>query len=70
MVTVQSDRAENFDQPVAVCFPNTMGLAPGAAAAFWSFNHDSGEWEIAAAMTAIDEDGDPRRPEHEVGGPA
>lgn len=56
-ITVQSDGAENFDQPVPVRFPNlvdpTTGerLPPGARTALVSFNHDLGRWEVAGSMT-------------------
>ncbi|MCZ6672007.1 MAG: hypothetical protein O7C75_03615 [Verrucomicrobia bacterium] len=60
--TVQTDGASNFDTPAPVKFPNLPDpvtgkvLPPGAKTALWSFNHDSGRWEIQGSMT-ISEDG-------------
>ncbi|HEY8133173.1 MAG TPA: SdrD B-like domain-containing protein, partial [Thermoanaerobaculia bacterium] len=57
VITVQTDGASNFDRPVPACFPNlpspTTGqpLAPNSASALWSFNHDTGQFEIAGPMT-------------------
>ncbi len=57
VITVQTDGPQNFDQPVPICFPNLpdpvtgQPLPPGAKSALWSFNHDTGEWEIAGPMT-------------------
>ncbi|MBL9176289.1 MAG: hypothetical protein JNL10_22290 [Verrucomicrobiales bacterium] len=57
VITVQTDGPQNFDQPVPVRFPNLPDpltgapLAPGAKSALWSFNHDTGTWEIAGPMT-------------------
>ncbi|MBE7499885.1 MAG: hypothetical protein HS113_06160 [Verrucomicrobiales bacterium] len=57
-ITVQSDGAENFDQPVPVRFPNlpspTTGqrVPPGEQTALVSFNHDLGRWEVVGTMTA------------------
>jgi len=57
VITVQTDGATNFDQPVSVCFPNLPDpetgavLAPGEKSALWSFNHDTGEFEIKGPMT-------------------
>lgn len=56
VITVQTDGAQNFDRPVPVCFPNLpdprtgRALAPGADSALWSFDHDTGEWEVVGAM--------------------
>jgi RHS repeat-associated protein len=56
VITVQTDGPENFDVPVSVCFPNlpqpatNQPLAPGAESALWSFNHDTGEFEVVGAM--------------------
>src|SRR6185369_17147560 len=56
VITVQTDGGENFDKPVPVCFPNlpdrTTGLplAPGAPSTLWSFNHDTGQFEVVGAM--------------------
>jgi hypothetical protein len=57
VITVQTDGASNFDRPVPACFPNlpspTTGqpLAPNSESALWSFNHDTGQFEIAGPMT-------------------
>ncbi|MGB6223695.1 Ig-like domain-containing protein [Haloferula sp.] len=61
VITIQSDGPRNFDRPVPVCFPNSPDpetgevLPPGAKSALWSFDHDTGEWEIAGAMTVTDD---------------
>jgi hypothetical protein len=57
VITVQTDGATNFDTPAPVCFPNLpdpetgIVLAPGEKSALWSFNHDTGMFEIAGPMT-------------------
>ena len=57
VITIQTDGATNFDQPVPVRFPNlpdpVTGLkpSPGAKTALFSFDHDTGRWEIAGPMT-------------------
>jgi hypothetical protein len=57
VITIQSDPPGNFDIPAPVCFPNLPDpvtgilLPPGAKTALWSFNHDSGQWEIQGSMT-------------------
>ena len=57
VITVQTDGATNFDVPVPVCFPNmpdrTTGamLGPGDKSALWSFNHDSGRFEVVGPAT-------------------
>lgn len=57
VITVQTDGPSNFDRPVPVLFPNlpdpTSGrlLQPGEKSALWSFNHDTGNWEIQGSMT-------------------
>ncbi len=57
VITIQTDGPSNFAQPVAIRFPNlpdpTTGekLAPGAKAALWSYNHDTGRWEMQGSMT-------------------
>jgi hypothetical protein len=62
VITIQTDGATNFDRPVPVSFPNTpdpvtgQALPPRAKSALWSFDHDTGEWEIAGTMT-VTEDG-------------
>jgi hypothetical protein len=63
VITVQTDGPENFYAPVSVRFPNLpdpltgVRLAPGEKAALWSFNHDTGHWEIQGPMT-VSEDGE------------
>ncbi|NKB23869.1 MAG: hypothetical protein GKR87_05725 [Kiritimatiellae bacterium] len=55
VITVQTNRAANFDEPVPVCFPNlpepgtTNPLPPGAKTTLWSFNHDAGRWEVVGS---------------------
>jgi hypothetical protein len=62
VITVQTDGASNFDQPVPVCFPNLpdpalgMPLPPGTPSWLYSFNHDTGHWEAVGSMT-VTEDG-------------
>ncbi len=57
VITIQTDGPSNFDRPVPVRFPNLPDretgepLPPGAKSALWSFNHDTGNWEIAGSMT-------------------
>ncbi|HET7435886.1 MAG TPA: kelch repeat-containing protein [Thermoanaerobaculia bacterium] len=56
VITVQTDGGANFDKPVPACFPNLAtatgpALAPGAKSALWSFNHDTGQFEIVGPMT-------------------
>ncbi|MCC7374513.1 MAG: Ig-like domain-containing protein [Verrucomicrobiales bacterium] len=57
VITIQTDGPMNFDQPVPVRFPNLpdpitkVKLAPGAKTALWSFNHDTGLWEIVGPAT-------------------
>ncbi len=57
VLTVQSDGPSNFGAPVPARFPNLPDpvtgvlLAPGAKSALWSFNHDTGRWEIQGSMT-------------------
>ncbi len=57
VITVQTDGPANFDRPVPVRFPNLPDpvtgkkLAPGAKSALWSFDHDTGRWEIQGPMT-------------------
>ncbi|GEM_PF-3022098 len=38
-----------FDPPIAVEFPNMVGLPPGAIAYFLSFDHDTSRFEIVAS---------------------
>ena len=62
VITVQTSAgASNFDAPVPACFPNLPDsegdvLPPGAETALWSFNHDTGFWEVVGPMT-VNEDG-------------
>jgi hypothetical protein len=62
VITVQTDGPTNFDVPVPVCFPNLPApnsgetLAPGEKSALWSFNHDTGRFEVVGSMT-VTEDG-------------
>jgi hypothetical protein len=57
VITVQTDGPTNFDVPVPVRFPNLPDpltgevLPPGAKTALWSFNHDTGRWEVQGTMT-------------------
>ncbi|MEM7002647.1 MAG: DUF6531 domain-containing protein, partial [Pseudomonadota bacterium] len=57
VITVQTDGATNFAEPVPICFPNLPDpitgqvLAPGDPTALLSFNHDTGRFEVAGAMT-------------------
>lgn len=62
VITIQTDGGSNFDIPVPVTFPNLpdpetgVKLPPGAKSALFSFNHDTGEWEVVGPMT-VTEDG-------------
>ncbi|HYS54652.1 MAG TPA: SdrD B-like domain-containing protein, partial [Thermoanaerobaculia bacterium] len=58
VITVQTDGASNFDRPVPACFPNIANpltgappLPPNSTSALWSFNHDTGQFEIVGPMT-------------------
>ncbi|MSU62119.1 MAG: hypothetical protein EXS31_06945 [Pedosphaera sp.] len=57
VITVPTDGPSNFDRPVPVRFPNLPDpqtgkkLGPGEKSALWSFNHDTGTWEIVGPMT-------------------
>ena len=61
VITVQTDGPTNFDVPTPVRFPNLPDpvtgelLPPGAKSALWSFNHDTGRWEIQGSMTVSDD---------------
>ena len=61
VITVQTDGPSNFDKPVPACFPNlpdpTTGqkLPPGSKSALWSFNHDTGRFEVVGPMTVSDD---------------
>lgn len=58
VITIQTDGPQNFERPVPIRFPNLpdpitgLKLPPGAKSALWSFNHDTGRWELQGAMTA------------------
>lgn len=57
VITIQTDGPSNFGEPVPVRFPNLPDpitgelLAPGAKSALWSFNHDTGVWQMQGPMT-------------------
>lgn len=57
VLTVQTDGPTNFNIPVPVCLPNLPDpdtgflLPPGAKTALWSFNHDTGRFEVVGPMT-------------------
>ena len=61
VITVQTDGPSNFDKPVPACFPNlpdpTTGqkMPPGSKSALWSFNHDTGRFEVVGPMTVSDD---------------
>ncbi|MEM9002725.1 MAG: FG-GAP-like repeat-containing protein [Cyanobacteria bacterium P01_F01_bin.86] len=43
--------ATRFDVPASVIFPNLEGLAPGEQSLLFSFNHDSGQFEVIGTGT-------------------
>lgn len=57
VITVQTDGATNFDVPVPACFPNLPDpetgepLPANSKSALFSFNHDTGRFELAGPMT-------------------
>lgn len=57
VITVQTDGPLNFSEPVRARFPNLPDpltgqvLGPGEKLALWSFNHDSGRWEVQGPAT-------------------
>ncbi len=61
VITIQTDGASNFDQPVAVRFPNLPDpvtgerLKAGEKTGLWSFNHDTGSWELQGPATVTDD---------------
>lgn len=61
VITVQTDGATNFDIPAPVCFPNLPDpvtgrrLPSGSVSALWSFNHDTGRFEVVGPMTVSDD---------------
>lgn len=62
-ISIQTSGPQNFDVPVPAKFPNLpdpvtgLKLPPGAKTALWSFNHDTGRWEMQGPMT-VTPDGD------------
>ena len=62
VITVQTDGATNFDIPVPVCLPNLPDPITGkpldsnVKTSLWSFNHDTGQFEVVGGMT-VSEDG-------------
>jgi len=61
VITIQTDGPSNFSEPVPACFPNLPDpsgnkLPPGGKSALWSFNHDTGRFEIVGSGT-VTEDG-------------
>jgi hypothetical protein len=56
-ISIQTSGPQNFDWPVPAKFPNLPDpvtgekLPPGAKTALWSFNHDTGRWEMQGPMT-------------------
>ncbi len=56
-ISIQTSGPQNFDRPVPAKFPNLpdpvtgVKLPPGAKTALWSFNHDTGRWEMQGSMT-------------------
>ena len=55
VITIQTDGVNNFDTPIPICLPNLDQLDPGAKSALWSFNHDSGRFEVVGTMTVSDD---------------
>jgi len=62
VITVQTDGATNFNVPAPVCFPNLPDavtgelLAAGEKSALWSFDHDTGRFEVVGQAT-VSQDG-------------
>jgi hypothetical protein len=60
-VAVMAKGATNFDTPAPACFPNLPDpvtgnlLPPGSKSALWSYNHDTGRWEINGQMTVSED---------------
>jgi RHS repeat-associated protein len=56
VLTVQTNGPTNFDAVAPICFPNLplpetgLPLPPGAESALWSFNHDTGRFEMQGTM--------------------
>ena len=63
VITIQTDGATNFDVPLPICLPNlpdpTTGepLESNSRTSLWSFNHDTGQFEVVGGMT-VSENGD------------
>lgn len=61
-ISIQTSGPQNFTGLVPAKFPNLpdpitgQKLPPSAKTALWSFNHDTGRWEMQGSMT-ISEDG-------------
>ncbi|GEM_PF-2395587 len=61
VITVQTDGPTNFDRPIAACFPNVPHpvtgetLPTGSKSALFSFNHDTGRFEMVGPMTVSDD---------------
>jgi Bacterial Ig-like domain len=57
VITIQTRGGNNFDLPVPACFPNLpdpetgSALSPGDSTSLWSFNHDTGRFEIVGPAT-------------------
>ncbi len=51
VVSIQAEGATNFDVPAPVQFPNIDGLPPGSKCFLFSFDHDSGSWEVVGTGT-------------------
>lgn len=62
VITIQTVGGSNFDEPVPVCFPNLPDpvtsrlLGPGEGTSLWSFNHDTGRFDVVGPAT-VSEDG-------------
>jgi RHS repeat-associated protein len=55
VITVQAAGGTDFDVPAPICFPNLDNFPPGSKSALFSFNHDTGRWEIGGSMTVTDD---------------
>lgn len=57
VITIQTVGGSNFDVPVPVCFPNlpdpttNSTLEPGDTTSLWSFNHDTGRFDVVGPAT-------------------
>lgn len=60
-ISIQTSGPQNFTGLVPAKFPNLpdpitgLKLPPGAKTALWSFNHDTGRWEMQGSMTISDD---------------